>query len=263
MPTIPPPDEDARWVYSSGQQVGLEPATPPQGSAPPSPLRKTLSSLSLGSSRPPSADVAVPSPAARSRDGATLSRENSRRGVDSDKVAVKNDARKGGGGRACTKGGPLEPVASRDAAAAVATADQQQRHPFQKMWREQRRKHRYHAAARLPRGKQNSKSLPATGTGSTEERGGFGLPSSLPRTPVSSANLGARGRGDFGSGGSPGSVDWDSPAALSLWGGSLSVTPWHREGASPVGSEANGSRGLAGAEMGAAGWAEQVLGIDL
>lgn len=270
MPTIPPPDEDARWVYSSGQQVGLESATPSRGSTPPPPLRKTLSSLSLGSSRPPSAEMAVLSPAARSRDAATSSRENNRwkaGGVDSDKTAATNDARKGGGGRVvCTKGRPLEPVASTDAAAAAAaaaTTDQQQRNPFQKMWKEQRRKHRYHAAARLPRGKKHCKSLPATGTGSTEERGGFGLPSSLPRSPVFSANLGARGRGDFGSGGSPGSVDWDSPAALSLWGGSLSVTPWHREGASPVGSEANGSRGLAGGEMGAAGWVEQALGIDL
>ena len=260
MPTIPPPDEDARWGYSSGQQLGPRPAAPPQGSTPPPPLRKTLSSLSLGSSRPPSPEVAVPAPAARSRDAVTSSRDNSRRKaeVDSDNSAGKHHGGKGGRGRVYTKG-PLEPVAPEDVAAA--TTDKQRRRPFQKLWREQIRKHRYHAAARLPRGNQSSKSLPAVGT--TEDRGGFGVSSSLPRTPFSPEKIRARDRGDFGSGGSPRSVDWDSPAALSLWGGSLSVTPWHREGASPASSGANGSRGLAGVETGAAGWAEQVLGIDL
>lgn len=281
MPTIPPPDEDARWVYSSGQQLGLgsgsaiDPplgsgsvAGPLQGSTPPPPLRKTLSSLSLGSSRPPSAEaMAVPVPVPRSRDAAgSLSREKRRTGTRNDTndnvTGTTTDARKGRG-RVRTKGS-LEPVTPGDAAAT--TTDQQQKRPFQKLWREQIRKHRYHAAARLPRaGNQSAKSPPAAvaaGT-TTEERAGFGLSSSLPRSPVSSANFRARGRGDFGSGGSPRSVDWDSPAALSLWGGSLSVTPWHREGASPVGSDVNGSRGLAGGEMGAAGWAEHVLGIDL
>lgn len=260
VPTIPPPDEDARWVYSSGQQLGPGPAVPPQGSTPPAPLRKSLSSLSLGSSRPPSPEVAVPAHAAWSRDAVTSSPDRSGRKaeVDSDNSGGKHHARKGGRGRIHTKG-PLEPVASGDVTAA--TTDKQQRRPFQKLWREQIRKHRYHAAARLPRGNQSSKLLPTVGT--TEERGGFRVSSNLPRSPVSREKLRARRRGDFGSGGIPRSVDWDSPAALSLWGGSLSVTPWHREGASPVSSGANGSRGLAGVEMGAAGWAEQVLGIDL
>lgn len=253
MPTIPPPDEDARWVYSSGQPLGLGLATPPQGSTPPSPLRKTLSRLSLGSSRPPSAEVEVSAFVA-----ATPSRDRRKAGEDSDKDAGK-DARKGGG-RVCTKG-PLGPATPGDAA---ATTDQRQKRPFQKLWREQIRKHRYNAAARLPCGNRSAKSLPATGTGTTEERSGFRLTSRLPRSPVSSASLRAKGRGGFDSCGSPRSVDWDSPAALSLWGGGrLAVTPWPLEGASPVGSEANRSRGLAGVEMGAADCAEQALAMDL
>lgn len=94
MPTIPPPDEDARWVYSSGQPLGLGLATPPQGSTPPSPLRKTLSRLSLGSSRPPSAEVEVSAFVA-----ATPSRDRRKAGEDSDKDAGK-DARKEAGGSA-------------------------------------------------------------------------------------------------------------------------------------------------------------------
>lgn len=263
-PTVPPPDRDARWIYSSGspssrQGLTASPAGPRQT---PTITHSSLVLTNRGSN--PAEGAKAPGATALSTERGSEGSDRGGTGGRVGRAEVEGPGAGGTGGNNVEGGAfgraspadvcPADPVVGASPSAATSRAS---RRAYSRELRASgdRRTRRCSSTgeARTRAGSQ-VREKPVRGRGGERSGPGYGLSARPTWSPIQAAKAKDRKTGSgigFGQGG-----------GSCLSAGSPSVSPWCRQASSPADWGGCAGESLDGQDRGVVGWADDASGSN-